>query len=351
MTALKGKAIDAFAQKRDPKFALVLIYGPDLGLVRERADRIARQVCPDFRDPFNYLELTDADIKSDPARLGDEAAALSMMGGERVVRIRTTGEAATAAARLVVDGLEGGHLKPTGLVLIEAGDLSKSSGLRKLVEGSKAAVALPCYADAPADIRTLAQSSAEAEGLRFESDALDLLVALLGEDRGVSRAEVDKLILYKGPKSLRAGPGEISVDDVRAVLVDTVSDAAGDAAAAAADGAPQRLARALHRSAIAGASPIGTVRAIQREFLRLRAARALMAEGMSAESAMARLRPPVFFMEKRAFEARLARWPLARLDTALSMLLDAELGAKSTGLPDLELVERTALRIASMAER
>jgi len=348
MTALKGKAIEAFAAKRDPAIAAILVYGPDLGLVRERADKIAAQVCPDFKDPFNYVELADTDLKSDPARLADEAAALSMMGGERVVRTRTNGESAAAAAKLVVEGLESGLLKPAGIVLIEGGDLSKSSGLRKLFEKSKTAVALPCYSDAPADVRSIAQAAAQAENLRIESEALDLLVVLLGEDRGVSRSEIEKLILFKGPKAVREGPASITVDDIRAVLVDTVSDAASDAAAAAADGSSARLARALHRSATAGASPIGAVRAMQREFSRLRTARAAMAEGASAEAAMAKLRPPVFFMEKRAFEARLRRWTLPKIDAALSILLEAELGAKSTGLPDTEIVERAALRIASM---
>ncbi|HNR76247.1 MAG TPA: DNA polymerase III subunit delta [Parvularculaceae bacterium] len=349
MTALKGKAIEAFVARRDPKIAAILVYGPDLGLVRERADKIAAQICPDFKDPFNYIELSDADLKSDPARLTDEAAALSMMGGDRVVRIRTTGETATPAAKLVVAGLEGGYLKPTGIVIIEGGDLAKSSGLRKLFEGSKAVIALPCYADAPADMRALSQAAAREENLTIESDALDLLVALLGEDRGVSRAEIEKLILFKGPKALRDGPASVTIDDIRAVLVDTISDAASEAAAAAADGAAARLARALHRSATAGASPIGTVRALQREFSRLRTARAAMAEGASAEAAMAKLRPPVFFMEKRAFEERLRRWSLRKLDAALAILLEAELGAKSTGLPDAEIVERAALRIAAMA--
>lgn len=351
MTALKGRAIDAFVAKRDSAVSAVLVYGPDLGLVRERADALAKTVCPDFKDPFNYIELTDADIKADPSRLADEAAALSMMGGERVIRIRTTGETATPAAKIVVAGLENRSLKPAGIVIIEGGDLSKSSGLRKLFEGSKSVVALPCYVDAPADVRNIAQEAARAEDLRFEGQALDLLVLLLGEDRGVSRSEIDKLIVFKGPKSVRDGPATITVDDIRAVLVDTVSDAAGEAAGAAADGASARLALALFRSATAGVSPISTVRALQREFIRLRAARALMADGASAETAMAKLRPPVFFMEKRAFEDRLRRWPLNRLDMALELLVEAEIGAKSTGLPDEEIVERAALRIAALAGR
>jgi DNA polymerase-3 subunit delta len=351
MTALKGKAIDAFVEKRDPKIAAILVYGPDAGLVRERADKIARQIVPDFKDAFQYIEFADQDLKGDPSKLADEAAALSMMGGERVVRLRTNGEAGAAAAKLVVDGIDGGHLKPNGVVIIEAGDLAKSSGLRKMFEKSKSCIALPCYADGAADVRAIASEAARAEDLRFDNDALDLLVSLLGEDRGISRSEIDKLVLYKGPRQLRDGPATVSVDDVRTTLVDTVSDAADEAAGAAADGASARLARALHRSASAGSSAIGLLRAMQRQFARLRTAQMLMREGATPEAAMMKLRPPVFFMEKRAFEQRLRRWTPAKIDAALDMLLDAELGAKSTGLPDTEIVERAALRIAAMAGR
>mgnify|MGYP002784673996 CR=1 FL=1 len=351
MTALKGKAIDAFLNARDRSVGAVLVYGPDLGLVRERADKIAAQVAPDFKDPFNYLDLQDADLKGEPSRLADELCALSLMGGERVVRIRTNGEGAAEAAKIAVEGLDKGHLKANGVLIVEAGDLAKSSGLRKTFEASKTCVALPCYADAPADIRAIAVEAAKAEDLRFETDALDLLVSFLGEDRGLSRAEIDKLILYKGPKALRQGPGSISLDDVKASLVDTISDAAGEAAGAAADGATERLAVALHRLQGAGSGAIGTLRLAQREMTRLRAAQGMIAEGASPETAMGRLRPPVFFMEKRAFEARLRRWPLAKIDAALDALLDAELGAKSTGMPDLEIAERALFKIAMLAGR
>lgn len=351
MTALKGKAIDAFLGARDKSVAAVLVYGPDLGLVRERADRIAALVTPDFKDPFNYLDLQDGDLKGEPSRLADELCALSLMGGERVVRIRSNGEGAAEAAKIAVDGLDKGYLKANGVLIVEGGDLAKSSGLRKTFETSKTCVALPCYADAPADIRALAAEAARAEDLRFDDDALGLLVSFLGEDRGLSRAEIDKLILYKGPKAVRQGPGTITLDDVKASLVDTISDAAGEAAGAAADGAPDRLATALHRLAGAGSSPIGTLRLAQREMTRLRAAQGMIAEGASAETAMGRLRPPVFFMEKRAFEARLRRWPLQKIDAALEALLDAELGAKSTGVPDQEIAERALFKIAMMAGR
>jgi DNA polymerase-3 subunit delta len=268
------------------------------------------------------------------------------------VRLRTGGDTkATAAAANLVSALDGGHLKTNALLIVEAGDLSKASGLRKIFEAAKLAVALPCYSDAPADIRALALEAARAEDLSFEDGALDLLASLLGEDRGVSRSEVDKLLLMKGLKSQRPGHGTISLDDVRVSMADGVGDSLDEAAGAAADGSSARLAKALWKSAAAGASPISLLRALSRAFARLREAQRHIANGESAAGAMKRLRPPVFFAEERAFSARLGRWTLPRLDKALDLLVEAELDAKTTGAPQREIAERAALRLAAMAAR
>jgi len=351
MTALKGRAIKSFLEARDPNIAAALVYGPDSGLARERALTIASRVVEDLKDPFNALELSDADLKDEPGRLGDEITALSFAGGERVIRLRTNGEAAVKAVQTLLEGLDSGHLKPNGMVIVEAGELTPRSGLRKAFEKAKRAVALPCYADGPADVRAMAQDAARDEDIRFDPDALDLLVDILGEDHGVSRAEIDKLILYKGPKSLRSGPATVSLEDVRASLVDGLGDAMDDTAGAAADGAPARLAAALHKAATAGASPIGLLRALQRTFARLKTANDLIESGESPSSAMKKLRPPVFFAEERAFENRLYKWRGLKLERALRMLIDAELDAKSTGAPQREIVERAALALAVMGAR
>lgn len=353
MTALKGRAIEDFLTAGPgPAIRAVLVYGPDAGLARERAEGLARRLVADFRDPFNYIELSDADLKGEPGRLADEAAALSFAGGERVVRYRASGEAATPAVATLIELLDSGRLKPNALVIIEGGDLSPRSVLRMLFEKAKSAVALPCYADGPGALRALATAMAREEDLSFDGEALDFLVSLLGEDRAVARAEIEKLLLFKGPRSSadarNSVPRVITRADVRAILVDGAGDATEEAASAAADGDAGELARALFRTAAAGASPISLLRALWRQFARLREAQARIAEGSNPSEAMKKLRPPVFFADERAFEARLGRWPLARLETALALVLDAEFAAKATGAPQREIAEQVAFRLVMM---
>ncbi len=353
MVALKGRAIDGFVKRRDPKIAAVLIYGPDQGLVRERSDLIALQVTPDLKDAFNVTSLNDADLKGDGARLADEAAAQSLMGGDRVVRVRMTSEAIAGPAIFnLIDALDSGHLKPAAFVIVEAGDIkAKESAIARRFSKSPNCATLPCYEDNVRDIRALAMEMARAEGLTFDDDALTLLAATLGEDRGVTRSEIAKLITFCGPSALRSGPARITLADVRANIADGVGEALDDAVAAAADGDMAKLSRALYQSAVAGAAPVTLLRALTRQVNRLAEAQANVAAGKSSEEAMKSLRPPVFFMEENAFAARLRNWSPAMLDRALDLLIEAEFSVKTTGLPAWTMAERAALSIAGIARR
>ena len=91
-----GRA-DAFAAAPPEDIRGLLIYGPDLGLVRERAETATKAIAGDLSDPFNVVEFTPSTLRDEPSRLTDEACALSMMGGRRVVRLRDADAVAGAA--------------------------------------------------------------------------------------------------------------------------------------------------------------------------------------------------------------------------------------------------------------
>ena len=88
---ISAGASDRFVAKPDPAVVAVLLYGPDRGLVQERAERLAKTVVETLDDPFRVVDLNASVLVSDPARLADEAAAQSLMGGRRVVRVRAAG--------------------------------------------------------------------------------------------------------------------------------------------------------------------------------------------------------------------------------------------------------------------
>jgi DNA polymerase-3 subunit delta len=113
---LAAARVTEFLRRPDPAVRAVLLYGPDAGLVRERADLLARLVCPDLQDPFRVAELGGAQLAADPARLADEVAAQSLIGGRRVVRVREAGDGLAKLFAGTIDEAPG-----DGFVVAEAG--------------------------------------------------------------------------------------------------------------------------------------------------------------------------------------------------------------------------------------
>ena len=86
MVALKTSEIESFVARPDPARAVVLVFGPDAGLVSERVDAIVRASVDDPDDPFSLVRLDGDAIASDPARLVDEATTVPLFGGRRAIR-------------------------------------------------------------------------------------------------------------------------------------------------------------------------------------------------------------------------------------------------------------------------
>src|SRR6202012_4766863 len=147
MTEIKGASIDRMLSHPPKDMVAALIFGPDQGLVRERAETLIKTVVPDLKDPFLIADLDDSVLPSDPARLYDEAAAISIRGGRRVVRVRGAGN---NLAKLFEKFLD----EPAGdaLIVVEGGDLSKGTGLRRLFEEADNAAAIACYPDTARDL-------------------------------------------------------------------------------------------------------------------------------------------------------------------------------------------------------
>jgi len=71
MVALKVSEIETFLAR--PNRPIVLIFGPDAGLVRERVEALVRKSVDDPKDPFQLARLDGDDLSSEPTRLLEEA--------------------------------------------------------------------------------------------------------------------------------------------------------------------------------------------------------------------------------------------------------------------------------------
>ncbi|NKB43168.1 MAG: DNA polymerase III subunit delta [Alphaproteobacteria bacterium] len=337
MKVQAGRA-DAFAKSPDTKAQAVLVYGPDSGLVRERVEALQASVLKGDADPFRLADLDSATLKSDPARLADEAASMSLTGGRRFVKVR---DATDGISKTVEGFLE--DIIGDALVVFYAGDLGPRSSLRKLFEGADNAAALPCYSDDARALDQVVREGLKDAGLTAEPDALTWLVSHMGGDRALSRREVEKLVLFKGGDDEKT----VTLDDAMACVGDTAAFDLDDLVYAMADGNQPAVQRVYGRMMAEGTSPISVLTAASRHLMRLHQ---VQGSGGSLDQAMMKLRPPVFFKRKGQFKSQAGRWSPKLLARGLEVLTTAELQAKSTDMPGQALIERALMQIATAAK-
>jgi DNA polymerase-3 subunit delta len=340
MVALKSAQIDSFLLRPDPAHFCVLVYGPDAGLVHERARQLAHLAVDDAADPFAFVRLEGDILASDPERLADEAYTRAMFGGRRCIWISGGGRNFAPALEAVLTGPE-----PEARIIVEAGDLKKSAPLRTLCEKSPKAAALPCYTDGDAGLARLIDTHLATLNMRVTPEARSTLVSALGADRQATRSELDKLALYA------LGASTITLEHVEAVLTDSADLALDDVVDAAFTGNIQACERTLVALHGAGIPVASSLNAALRYALQLYPLRVKVEAGDKAGQVLETGWRGLHFKRKNFVEQALTRWSLARLGGAIERLAESVAASRKAGSFGDVIAHRTLISIAAEAAR
>ena len=334
MAQKKGYEVDSWLAKPDPSMAIVLLYGPDRGLVAERAKTFAAKTGLPLDDPFSVVKFDGSEVDRDEGRLLDEARTVPMFSDRRLLWVRNA-----SGQKALADDIKALTTSPArdAIILIEAGDLKKGTGLRAIVEGADNAIALPCYADEARDLDAVIDDELRKAGMSMTLDARQALRRNLGGDRLASRGEIEKLVLYAH------GQKEIGIDDVNAMSGDVSGASFDDAVDAMLDGKVGDFDIAFTRHCLSGGHPFLVLSSAMRQLQAIQAMRGQMESGgRNAASVVAGARPPVFFSRRKLVEKTLERWNVDALSRALGRLQTAVLQTRKR--PDLsEALARQAL--------
>jgi DNA polymerase III subunit delta len=338
MVAVKAGDVDSFLARPDPARPVILVFGPDAGLVSERVNALIKASVDDVNDPFALVRLEAEELSANLARLVEEAQTIPLFGGRRAVW-------AKAGSRNIAPAVETLLALPASecRVVIEAGDLRRNAPLRVVCERAKNAAALPCYADGERDLARLVDAEMRAADLVLKPDARTVLLPLLGGDRAASRSEIRKLTLYA------RGRGEIDVDDVTAVVSDASALALDELVDTAFAGRPAELEAQLAKVRTAGTAVGSIFFAAQRQLAQLHRWRTAIEGG--APFSLDSLQPPLHFRRKTLVEAALRQWNAARLAAAMAELAEAVLSSRRTPALADTISERALLAIAVRARR
>ncbi|MGZ5871078.1 MAG: DNA polymerase III subunit delta [Bradyrhizobium sp.] len=340
MVALRGKEIDAFLARPDPGRPIILLYGPDAGLVRERANALLASAVDDPNDPFSMVRLDGDELSAEPSRLVDEALTIPLFGGRRAIRVR-------AGSRNFASGVD--TLAETPLkdcrIVIEAGELRPESPLRKACERARTAVAIACYPDTERDLAKLIDDELRIANLRIAPDARAVLMALLGGDRQTSRNELRKLTLYAH------GKGEVALEDVMAVVADASELKIDPIVDGAFAGNPAVVETEFAKAMVAGTYPGMIISAAQRQAAWLHKSALALADGTPISAVLDGGFPRLHFSRKGYVETALRNFDVARLTLIMDQLATAALEMRKQAPLASVIAQRVLLSIAVNAKR
>ena len=298
-------------------YSAFLLYGPDQGLVRERARQLVRHFCDQPDDPFAQASLTGQQVSEDKARLADEANAVNIFGGLRLVSLSGSGTEMTEAVKLAF-----ASPNPDARIIIRASDVNTRHALVKLCEESKFCASIGCYSDDSRNLSEIARDIFSRNNIRVSAEVMEAITTRLGADRQMSLSELNKLTLYAG------NSGSLTLEDVAIALGDSGAVAIDEVSLALLTGQIEAFERDYARLRHEGIQPITVIRQLLTLFKNMQIAKAQMQAGLPAGQAIAQLRPPVHYKMKPVITRQLNLWRPEQINQSIDRLMQAEIQTK-----------------------
>lgn len=305
--------------------SIFFFCGPD----EAGASAAANAIIEAMPDPGERVEITGADIKRDPAMLGDEARSASLFGDKRHIFVRATGDEAHDAVKALIETGEAGagDAAPVLIVATSATDKSRTAKLlEKRADGLVAMFYPPDLSSVAASVRAMADTA----GLRLGGDLAERIARAAGLDVRLAQSEVTKLALYcdADPQS----PKSASIGDYEAIGAATEEDGFQPLVNAVMGGELGKLDKEIRRMRELGMNPVGLLLALERRAAQLAQITAKLGprgnfEGLS-KGEKAQL--GIFWREERDIRMQLGRWNIPerrgsrvrKLDRLIPRLVD-----------------------------
>lgn len=318
MVAIRPSEFGRFTTRDCLSKRLILIFGPDEGGVRMRADQIMAAFAAQARGSIERTDLDADTINADPGKLMDEALSFSMFSSSRLILVENAGKLSKAVwtHALATPDLQ-------APILFLADELSKSSPIRTAFEASSNAAALACYPPSRAEVQAFVEDRIKSAGLSMTAAAAAAFTDLVGSDFALTERELDKLLLYCH------GKVAVEVDDVATMLVDTSEIGPSEAIDRAFEGKLEEVETAAHRCFAEGMAASGLI-ALAMAHAGLLRRLALAGSNLDAAVKAERL----FFKRQDRIRQQVRSWPIDHLARAVETLAQAQ--AQMRRIPALE---------------
>jgi DNA polymerase-3 subunit delta len=312
--------------------------GPDEAGATAAANRVAEALA----DAGERVELAGADLRRDPALLGDEARSTSLFGGARHIWVRASGDDAHDALQFLIETAEAGAGEAAPVIIVATSATDKSRTAKLLEKRKDALVAMFHQPDLSA-VASAVRGMADAAGLRLGGDLAERIARAAGLDVRLAQSEVSKLALYcdADPQA----PRPATPEDYAAIGAATEEDGFAPLVNAVLGGELGKIAGEIKRMRELGLNPVGVALALERRAAQLAQIAAYLGPRGNFDQIDkgAEMRLGIFFKEKRDIGIQFKRWTMPAARASRETRLDRL-------IPRLTALHRSLLANSQSAE-
>lgn len=288
---------------KQKQLGVILLYGPDKGMASEFISKLARG----FNARISHaesLELLLSFLRN-----------TNMFAQKEIIKIDADLKLNDTIKKIL-------ETPSNNIIVITGGELSPSSSIRKFFEANSNLASIACYPDEAGGITRIISQKLTSANRQIEKAALNFLASNLGGDRLVILSEIDKLLLYT------EGVLKISLQDVEQSISKSENTNPDELCIAFAAKLSDIYLKEQDKLLAESISEIWIIRSLSRYYMNLLKVRLLIQDGVSIDTAVKELKPPIFFKYAGAFNNNVRNNTLAEISSILELLLEAEIDAK-----------------------
>jgi len=313
------KDFSAVAPRAAGKLAIAFFCGPD----EAGASAAAAKLAALLPDPGERVDLSGAELRSDPVRLGDEARSDSLFGGARHIRVSAAGDEVHDAVQILTQLIDSGEARGAAPVLIVASSATDKARTAKLLADRADALVAMFY---PPDVGTVAaevRRMGDGAGVTLSSELAERIARAAGLDLRLAQSELTKLALYLDgtPHSPKLGTSQ-ALDEIGAR---TEEEGFMPLVNAVLSGETRHLPAEIRRLHELSLNPVAVLLALERRAAQLAQLTAKTGRGtripdlLESEQRARR----IFWRDRRDLETQLQRWDAGKLARLVERLAAA----------------------------
>ncbi len=338
MAIFKPTDLHLFTKQKNPQVSAILLFGPNEAKIKAAAKQIALTIVDSLDDPFSVDSLEEKQIKETPGLLRDEAMSLSFIGDSKVITIKDPGP---ASVKQIPDYLS--VTDTQNVLIVEAGNLTKTAALRKIFEKAKNAACIAFYDDTPAELVSFVIQQFLQFGKTIDQSNSRALVESVGNHRGLIEQEIEKLLNFCGPNN------EITLSDIEALSGDPLADSIETLCDAAILGQSADALKQIEQLALSGTQPAQILNVISIHLMRLLAMKAEQDKGQPIDNLIRYSRPPIFFKRQPIVKRQISSWRSSTLKNGQKIVFDAIAQTRKNPELALTVCERTILNLGRLS--